>query len=164
MDSVAWIHSRSETYTVKGGYKVILTLNPKVSWAKIVWHKAFVLRFSTCIWRLLHGKIITYDTLKEKGWRLASKCCFCANNEETRNHIFVSCKTTTWLWTAIFLKFGKRRNRATYVQELVEAFSSEFKGMGLCSTIANLALCSGIYNLWKAINKMVFHDNRVSSL
>lgn len=63
-----------------------------------------------------------------------------------------------------FLKVGQTVQPKSYFQELVEAFISEFSRKDLCTTIANLALCSGIYNLWHAINEIIFNEGHFNKL
>lgn len=91
-------------------------------------------------------------------------CCFCLKQEETRNHLFVCCKIANWLWTVIYLKLGKNWKKVDNIQQLVGAFGDDFKEKGLSSTIARLALCSGIYNLWKERNDITFNDHRFNRL
>lgn len=47
---------------------------------------------------------------------------------------------------------------------LVETFTKKFQGKGLSAIIAKLALCSGIYNIWKTRNEMVFNEGRLNRL
>lgn len=105
-------------------------------------------------------KLATNYTRKEKGWRLASICCLCLNQEETRNHLFAECKIARWLWTVIHLKLGKQWKQMDNIQEIVRSLGDEFRGKGLCSTIAKLALSSNIYNLWKTRDEVIFNGTR----
>lgn len=118
-DIISWKPSSSGAYTVKQGYGVLHNHAPAASWASVVWPKAAVPRLSTCAWKLLHGQLATADTLKERGWRLASRCYFCLQQEETQDHWFVCCKLATWLWTIIYLKLGRHWRKANSVQQLV---------------------------------------------
>lgn len=46
----------------------------------------------------------------------------------------------------------------------METFSSDFLGKGLYASIAKLALCSGIYNIWKTRNDITFNDGQFNKL
>lgn len=61
----------------------------------------------------------------------------------------------------IFLKLGRKYS---YKHSITETFVEEFKGKGLCSIIARLVFCSGIYYIWHFMNELTFYEGSFSKL
>ena len=47
------------------------------------------------------GNFFTLDKLQKRGFSLANRCCFLSKNEETTNHIVLSCEATRVLWNLL---------------------------------------------------------------
>jgi zinc-binding in reverse transcriptase len=41
-----------------------------------------------------HNRILTTNNLRRRGWRLTSICYMCRTEEETTNHLFITCSFT----------------------------------------------------------------------
>ena len=58
------------------------------------------------LWIVARNGILTIDNLVKKGKFLVNKCCLCFCDEETVDHLFLHCKFSHALWSAIFEVFG----------------------------------------------------------
>lgn len=90
--TLIWIGNGGNSYSVAAGYKTLRTKFCAVSWHNLLWHSMHVPRWSISVWRRLHRKLATQDTLKRRGFRLASRCEICKGSEETMDHLFFECK------------------------------------------------------------------------
>lgn len=113
---------------------------------------------------LMHQRLATAEALKKNGWHLASICCFCKKQQETDNHLFVNCPIADWLWNVLGLKLCKHYVNKRTVEHLMAWFNSEFKGKGLCTTIAKVAFGAGIYFLWNTRNNIIFNQGTLSKM
>lgn len=57
----------------------------------------------------LHKKVIlTKDKLVKHNWQGCVKCCFCYQ-EETIQHLFISCPFTRMIWRIVYMAFNIRQ-------------------------------------------------------
>ena len=57
------------------------------------------------MWFLLKEVILTKDNLIKQNWHVCTKCCFC-DQEETIQHLFISCPFARILWRIIRITFN----------------------------------------------------------
>lgn len=54
----------------------------------------------------MHGKILTQDNLKRRGFQLPNRCILCKVEEESIDHLFIHCPFARHLWTITLEKCG----------------------------------------------------------
>jgi len=90
-------------FKVKLGYEKLQGYLSLQDWPlqKSVWKTESLHEINFFMWTMLKGNILTTDNLKRKGIHGPSICPLCCNNEETIQHLFVSCKITKCCWLAL---------------------------------------------------------------
>ena len=56
---------------------------------------------SFIVWRIIHKKMSTDDNLARRGCYLPFMCNLCNKEAETADHLFLSCKFTSFLWNCL---------------------------------------------------------------
>jgi hypothetical protein len=105
-DELSWIgDDNTGLISVKNVYN---TLSNKFwpgkaeGWRIQLWKWSCPLKIKLFLWLLLENKILTWENLQRRGWYGPGICCLCGTNEESSQHVFVSCPS-------LFL-FGKKLN------------------------------------------------------
>ena len=58
------------------------------------------------MWTTAHSQILTLDNLMLRGRTLVNRCCMCYCNEESADHLLISCPIAHFLWMYMFRLFG----------------------------------------------------------
>ena len=58
------------------------------------------------MWTATHGQILTLDKLMLRGQTLVNRCCTCCCNEESVDHLLISCPVAHSLWMYMLRLFG----------------------------------------------------------
>ena len=58
------------------------------------------------MWIAAHGQILTLDNLMLRGYTLANCCCMCCCNEESVDHLLISCPVAHSFWMCMIWLFG----------------------------------------------------------
>ncbi|KAI5417598.1 hypothetical protein KIW84_042270 [Lathyrus oleraceus] len=75
-------------------------MSTMLPWTKQIWNKDIHPSKAVIIWKLMLGKLSTYDQLMYIGYNIASVCSLCKSRSETLELIFFSCTYARrlWLW------------------------------------------------------------------
>uniref|UniRef100_A0A2N9IL89 Reverse transcriptase zinc-binding domain-containing protein n=1 Tax=Fagus sylvatica TaxID=28930 RepID=A0A2N9IL89_FAGSY len=57
------------------------------------------------IWTATWGRILTCDSLMQRGYTMVSQCCLCCSDGETVNHLLLHCPFSHGLWSFLFRSF-----------------------------------------------------------
>lgn len=97
-DKLVWTANPSGSFSVKSAYNLLVaSFNDCYSW-KEVWNSQLIPKINFFWWTTLHGKILTIDNLKRRGFTLANKCVMCNCAEESINHLFIHCPFASGVW------------------------------------------------------------------
>lgn len=107
---------------------------------------------------------MTLNNLQRQEIHLVLRCCPCKHEEESIQHLFVTCDVASSLWNAVALKLDKHCVDLSETMLLLEFFTKGFSGKGLCMTIARMAFCARIYYLWDYKNDAIFNESKQSKL
>ena len=101
---------------------------------------------------------MTSDQLKRRGFSLANRCCFCADDEEYIEHLLIHCTKIWALWSILVEALGI----AWVTPRLVKDFIICWNKLPMRKDkrrISSTALCSLFWAIWKERNKVVFEDD-----
>ena len=73
----------------------------------------------------MRGRILTWETLKQRGMVGPSVCVMCRKEEETTPHLLQECEWAAEVWAKGETLFGKPRLNGTNIQNLVETWSDK---------------------------------------
>ncbi|KAH0880253.1 LOW QUALITY PROTEIN: hypothetical protein HID58_067647, partial [Brassica napus] len=88
-------------------------------WAKSVWFSGAVPRQAFNMWLANLNRLPTKVRLTSWGLNIQTACCFCSNQDESRDHLFLNCTYTTTLWNRIFERLDPRRTAFLTWEELL---------------------------------------------
>jgi hypothetical protein len=72
---------------------------------KYIWKMKVPLKIKIFMWFLHKKVILTKDNLAKRNWQGCVKCCFC-DQDETIQHLFISCPFTKMIWRIIYMAFN----------------------------------------------------------
>ncbi|CAL9237898.1 unnamed protein product [Arabidopsis halleri] len=127
--------------------------SPIVTWAKVVWFKEHVPRFSLITWMSILERLPTRDRLRGWGMNIPSSCVLCSHGDETHAHLFFECSFSSAIWEFFAMKFLPNPPLG------LQAASTWVLGQPLRShvaTILKLLLQSAVYHVWKERNARIF--------
>ena len=105
-----WRHSSSGEYKVKKAYHLLQHLDqtsaisyerpfgiPHYVW-KLIWKVKLHMKILSFIWKLLHDNIPVFAILNRKGITTPTRCLLFDDNDETINHMFLTCSFARAIW------------------------------------------------------------------
>ena len=100
-DKLRWVHAQTSIYSPKFGYKWLMTQegwgNPSW-WSKSLWKLKSPAKTRLFFWCILHNKVPNWDFLQKRGKQGPSWCSLYKSDEETLQHLFLSCPFNSSLW------------------------------------------------------------------
>lgn len=109
-DKLLWKHSSSGEYSVKNAYNLLLKdhlqdshsqlrpcQNPPEVW-NLIWKVNVPYKVSLFVWKLMHDRLPTLLSLKNKGIPTDSTCPMCKEKEEYTSHLFLHCPFARACW------------------------------------------------------------------
>ncbi|XP_075074937.1 uncharacterized protein LOC142162550 [Nicotiana tabacum] len=82
-------------------YYQLLGNSPRVAWKSMMFKNKARPKAIFTMWLQLQGKLLTVDRLIKWGVNVDPSCSLCQLNDETRDHLFVSCSFTKTVWQKI---------------------------------------------------------------
>eukprot|EP00253_Pinus_taeda_P035966 PITA_35966 len=105
------------SYSASEGYQSIMTIlnvPPNPAQWKCIWDAPSLPKIDFFCWTLAHKSILTHDNLCRRGMEGPSWCNLCKSEEETADHLFLSCPFAIEVWKGVLLlnpdKFELPRN------------------------------------------------------
>lgn len=105
-DTIHWRWNTSGLFTVHSLYTWLEYGGIKDKDYTTLWKTKIPLKIKIFMWLVKEGKILTKDNLAKKGWTGNQSCHFC-NDNETIDHLFVTCPdiSSIWSWIATHNNF-----------------------------------------------------------
>lgn len=144
-DSCSWTLGSKGLFTVSSLWEHLRTHFPCIGWSNVVWFHAHIPKCSLISWLAIQNRLSTEDRLVLFGIKDSSCCSFC-NEEEDHDHLFFNCPFTKEVWDTVSLK----SNLTWLSQPLLSLVSllSNYKGIGLRSTLIKLSFTVTLYHIW----------------
>ncbi|KAF3610437.1 hypothetical protein DY000_02049813 [Brassica cretica] len=105
------------------------------------------------MWLANLNRLPTKVRLASWGLNIQTACCFCSNQDESRDHLFLNCTYTTALWNRIFERLNPRRTAFLTWEELLSWL--RVSAASAPSTLKKIATQSLFYNVWRQHNSAV---------
>lgn len=154
-DLLVWRHDASEEYSVKSGYRSLVTsmnqLTDIENYSKIftsIWDLQIPTKIKTHIWRLLKNYVPHYVNLVKRRLRVDSACPLCKSEPEDSHHILWYCSVLRQLWVQLKLVV----DFDAFTSDGIINFFSAFLAMD--STSKKVSAIS-LWALWYKRNKFV---------
>lgn len=82
-----WTYTISGDFTVASAVEAVRKKFPKMQWTSQVWHPSVHPDVASNVWKLVRNICATDENLKKINVQMASRCCFCKKEEDSRDHI-----------------------------------------------------------------------------
>jgi hypothetical protein len=155
-DTFRWNLTNSGSFTVKSMYLDLLN-DHTMYLKKYIWKIKVPLKIRIFMWFLHKGVILTKDNLIKRNWHGCTKCCFC-DQEETIQHLFISCPFARILWRIIRITFNiyPPANITNLFGNWLNGVAKKDKGLirvGVCALLWRY----GMFAMILSLIKRVFH-------
>ncbi|XP_013617203.1 uncharacterized protein LOC125582245 [Brassica napus] len=125
-------------------------------WFKEIWFSGAIPRQAFMMWLANYNRLPTKVRMSSWGLNVQTACCFCNNNEESRDHLFLSCPYTISLWRLIFARLD--RNRAPFISWTELLSWVRVSTSAAPNILKKLVTQSLIYNTWRQRNSANHHN------
>jgi hypothetical protein len=71
---------------------------------RYIWKMKVPLKIRIFMWFLHRKVLLTKDNLAKRNWKGSKKCCFCAQDESIQ-HLFISCRLAKIVWRIVYMAF-----------------------------------------------------------
>ncbi|GKU96985.1 hypothetical protein SLEP1_g10165 [Rubroshorea leprosula] len=162
-DSFRWNSSANGKISMKSAYFVA----KNIQWTQMedwswIWNICTIPKIKYFLWLVMHGRILTFDTLAQWGVVSDNRCPRCRNGPETLTHIFRECQYAALFWSSII-----PQSISTYNQNL--DFKSWIKvNVGVHNSLPSSStwptvFSYAVWSIWYSRNQFV-HDNKHISI
>ena len=105
-DRLCWCLNGSGKFNIRSFYHKIQNVTLSTFPWKGIWKVKVPKKVAFFMWTIAHGQILTLDNLMLRGRTLANRCCVCCCNEESVDHLLISCLVAHSLWMYMLWLFG----------------------------------------------------------
>ena len=105
-DSHIWRFSSTGKYSAKSAYEAMFIGATHFKPWERIWRSWAPGKCRFFMWLVAHNKCWTADRLARKGLPHPEQCPLCDQEEETINHLLVSCVFSRQVWFIVFQQFG----------------------------------------------------------
>ncbi|XP_038996646.1 uncharacterized protein LOC120121327 [Hibiscus syriacus] len=158
-DFLAWSGKGHGLFTAKA-CRLTLSSNSggSLTWKKFVWSGLAPPRVETFLWQVSHRRLAVRSELIKRGVTLEEVSCpLCAKQEETVQHLFISCQVAWDLWSSFWRLWGVSAVLPNDPASLLCSWSDLRPKSLIWSFIPGVVL----WSLWKARNSVVFDDGKL---
>jgi ribonuclease HI len=161
-DSLVWAGGdASGIPSVKNIFSALLSfknLVPDLSWRQQVWKWKIPLKYKLFVWLAGIDRILTWDSLRRRGWEGHGLYSLCRQAPEDIHHLLIHCKFTKEVWYRLLSQFNLpfTWSGATFT----DCFNS-----WLLNKSAPTCLAAHIsWHLWIERNRALFENRSPSTL
>jgi hypothetical protein len=151
-DSFVWNLTQSGTFTVRSMYLDMINDGTKFL-RKYIWKMKVPLKIKIFMWFLFKRVLLTKDNLAKRNWSGSKCCCFC-NEDETINHLFISCPFAKIVWRIIHLTFN-----ISPPMDITNLFGNWLAGIPKkFKTQIRVGACAILWTIWNTRNDIIFNN------
>eukprot|EP00253_Pinus_taeda_P022226 PITA_22226 len=165
-DQLRWGNNKEGNFNIKEAKGILLGLEsqaPVRIWKKLWRHKGWM-KIKLFMWLVHHRKILTWDNIRKRGMLGPSKCQLCEAQEETMEHLLNSCIFTARLWDIFATIFNQSDRDKESITNTLNNWRNNFSDYEILNSAWALFLSFIIWNVWKERNKIIFKEEKNSSL
>lgn len=116
------------------------------------------------IWSILHKGLNTHDKMQKRYPSLninPSWCILCKNNEETGEHLFITCHCSQFLWATFFGYLKHNRSSPQNMDEVINLLIPQKSATKPSILLSNLVGAT-LWSIWLERNNRTFHNKSKS--
>jgi len=152
-DALVWLHSPDGKLTSKLSFNFLQPAAVSLPWGAAIWKFCIPPSHSFILWRIMHGKMLTDENLRHRGYIIVSICSLCLGTNETSAHLFLHCSfaTNLWLWLGGMLHITfNLASFETLFSSIPPNCSSQMRDIYLA------ALVHTLHDIWLTQNSLRF--------
>jgi hypothetical protein len=150
-DRFVWGLTANGLFTVKSMYEDLMNGHTPYL-RKYLWKVKVPLKIIFFMWFLSNKVLLTKDNLAKRQWNGCTKCVFCGE-QETIEHLFISCPLAKLVWRAVNFTFD-----LPPPTNIINLFGNWLNGVDRQSKasirIGVSALC---WSIWRVRNDIIFN-------
>lgn len=134
------------------------TLRPREEekdWCDVVWFKGAVPKLAFTMWITNYDRLPTRSRLASWGMLISPACPLCTCQDETRDHLILSCQYSQDVWRPVLRKCQSPTAVITNWSELLSWIRTPTSSLLLLRKIATQSV---IYHIWKQRNNLVHNQ------
>ena len=148
LDTFKWNLTKSKKFTVKSLYLDLLN-----------GHTRFLRKY---IWKMkvpLNRKVLlTKDNLTKRNWNGSKKCCF-FYQEETIQHLFITCPFAKMVWRIVHMALN-----LTPPNNITHLFGNWLGGVSKTDKVPiRVGVCALLWAIWNIRNDYIFNNAKLYS-
>jgi len=153
-----WRLSNSRQYSVKSAYEGFFLGSTQFGPYERIWKSWAPPKCRFFLWLVAHNRCWTADRLARRGLPHPEKCPFCDQEEETINHLLVSCVFARQFWYYLLRQVGLHSLSPQPSDVSFDSWWDQASGAtsGLIQKGLN-SLIVGAWTLWNHRNRCVFY-------
>ena len=156
-DKFTWGLNTSGEFTVKSMYLDYLGDNTRFL-RKHLWKMKMPLKIKIFMWFLMRKEILTKDNLAKRNWDGSKKCCFC-DQDETIEHLFLSCPLAKMVWRIVSMALNLQP--PTSINNL---FGNWLRGVDKSEKVQiRVGVCALLWAIWNIRNDYIFNNAKTFS-
>jgi len=102
-DMILWPHDSKRKFTIKSFYREVCEASSIINFpADAIRRSKALIEACFLAWAATKGKVPTEEMLKQRNFKLASRCPMCLQEEQSVNHLFIHCMCVSGLWHLSF--------------------------------------------------------------
>ncbi|CAL1367533.1 unnamed protein product [Linum trigynum] len=157
-----WIPSPTNGFSVHSAFDHLAaarTVETPEFPSKVIWQSSVPNKICIFLWLVYHKKILTIDNLKKKGLHIPNRCVLCKGDEESPNHLFITCAFSRQVWGGVkcFVKIEGSAVAGLDISERIRLWPrrNPANPAQWCSKVVLHAFC---WCVWLERNNRVFND------
>ncbi|CAN1217919.1 Putative ribonuclease H protein At1g65750 [Linum perenne] len=127
-----------------------------------IWRKEVPTKIQCFLWCCFHGRILTLDNLRIRGFTLPNWCALCQKQEESIDHLFIHCSFVSGIWGKVSSRLSISGPLPGGVQDLIKGWKWLNCGTPF-ESMHKVLLHSLCWFVWLERNEVIFRDVRPSS-
>jgi hypothetical protein len=159
----------SGLYTTVAGYQHIAAVPhvpPDPTIWKSIWSSKSIPKIDMYVWTTAHRGILTGENLRRRGWEGPSRCPLCCQEEETTDHLLLSCTYSKEVWQ---LTLGLHPDTLVLPQEVIALLRNwnslcpfQTTKKGQLSTLWRTLPKFILWKIWLERNNRLFREAKSS--
>jgi len=155
-DCWIWTASANEKFTLSSAWELSRAKYPIADYHSVIWFPNACPKFSCCLLRAIHDRLLTRQRLLNFGIINTNDCVLCNSQPETIEHLFFSCVSSSYIWKLCKLKLGLSQGLIGSLLEEVILVKRRFSEKTKASLLAKHAIGAAVWHIWQERNRRIF--------
>ncbi|XP_010690622.1 uncharacterized protein LOC104904129 [Beta vulgaris subsp. vulgaris] len=129
----------------------------KMEWSRLICNNKASPKSKFTLWMALQNRLPTADRLSKWNIPCSIRCKLCEAEDESIQHLFVTCDYATTIWKAIHSKMHWEYQACSFCEEVRKA-RIKARGQSCQARLYVRLFTEAVYAIWLQRNNKVFND------